>query len=278
MISADCLQTLRPHQPETGAVHASYVSAKEGAFGEVHFGWDAASGSWYFTSPPFIRGRAPDGRAYQGEPGKAFSFSSDDGSTALEGRFFPPLIRQLLQTDGHTFNCQSRPDGGAEISWRSSSGEFPGSTGDTQSADSRPGVVVTLILDPQGRVVSRTLDSAGQPLTTFNFIYPPDQQPGFEVSEVLHDFQLASYDFDPSGDLDRFDPVSVNSLAMTSALNIKRGLAADARKKMESQAATTTSNPITSYVSGQGGYVVPIIGTGLILLIVGILAARRLKR
>jgi hypothetical protein len=261
-----------------GAVHGAYVSSREGSFGEMLFGWDSTSACWYFVSPPLIRGRAPDGRAFQGEPGKPFFFAPDDGSSALDGRLFAPLRKQLLTSDGQGLTCSSHPDGGVTISWQSPLGLFPPSPAQqaAPASDSLPLVTVTLVIDAQGRLVSRTLDSPGQPPAVLEFTYPPHQQAGFEAPDSLQGFRLASYEFDPTGNLDRFDPVSVNSLAMSSALNIQRGLAADARKKMDSQAATT-ANPISSYVRGQGGHLVPIIGTGLVLIIVGILAARRMK-
>ena len=256
-------------------MHATYVSAREGSFGEVRFGWDAASGCWYFVSPPLICGRAPDGRAYQGEAGKPFAFTSDNGSTALDGRLFAPMRKQMLAADGRGFECQAIAEGGVAISFLSRAGELPASGATPGNPDAT--TTVTLVVDSQGRLITRRLDSPGQPSIDVQFTYPANQQPGFEAAEVIHDFKLVSYEFDAAGDPDRFDPVSVNSIAMASAMNIQRGLAADARTKTESQQASQTSNPISAYISGHGSYLVPMLGTGLVLVIVGILAARRMK-
>lgn len=278
-MNTDCLEVLsRPHVG-SGAIHVAYVSERSDAFGESLIGWDFASGCWYTISPPLVRGRAPDGRLYSGEPGKAFSFTPDDGDTPLEGQLFAPLRRELIAADGEGFSCEPRRDGGITISWQGPLGAR-GKTAEQlgfSAEDAVPVVTVTLVIDAQGRLVSRKLESPGQPTGLFEFTYPPNQEPGFEAPALRQGFKLVSYEFDSTGDLDRFDPVSVNSLAMTASLNIQRGLAADARIKMETQQLAQSSNPIGSYFSGQGSYLVPILGTGLVLVIVGIFAARRMK-
>ena len=276
--SVEAFQDLvRRLQAESGSAQVVFV-ATEGA-GEAQVGWSPRLNLAYSVGAKGGVGLAPDGRMYEtkGTLGSTTFLSqpSADGAKFVETYFPGHALVDLTRRPEWISSCEQTADGGFIISWvgpgaarltRDELGLPPGAH--------YPDMTVTLTVSPDGNVLKRHMSAADpHPEETWEYTYRPEMKGLLAAPEVSRGFELKSYRIEATTDTSAFEPSRIEALAVASSMNVAKQLSSPQSSGDSSNAASGASGGGSAPSAPFGDTIsIPLLGTGVLLIVVAILA------
>lgn len=279
---ARAVALLRSALPRAGAVEAVYT-ATEG-FGEVLIGFDVPSGAWYYVTGAVVQGRDTAGKGFGGPPG--YPLNPEDQSVPgadepLDTLLPTTLARDLVARPETIREVRPLPDGGFRIV-----AAYPGGLRDGRvpSPDRATPRAWWIDVDASGVISAlaynneKELDGDAR-----KFRYRAAGPPGFQLVETPPDypFRLSSYTYSEKGDPGAFTMDTVASLAAQSVLTVAGRVSAAGQALFEGGAADAPGRGPDSAGDGYNPlarYRLPLLGAGIVVVVIGVLAMWRTRR
>lgn len=267
-LKAEALERLRSSLPASGAVHAFYTATK--GFGEVLIGLDLASGAWYFISGASVMGRDTQGQTFAGIPRRGSVEPAElpaHGADCSLDPFLPAaMARDLVARPELIQRVDPLPHDGLRITITS---RFVRPRMPRETAPPPP-ATQWIDIDAAGQITAIAYEADQVGADDRRFQYNEAGPVGFRlvIQPPGYPVRLASFSYSSDADPAAFSLPRVESLAADSVVNVTEQMAR----------STSQARPPPGPTPPLARFRWPLLATGVVVLLVGVLALWRRTR